>query len=82
MDKLVEIKKNQLTLNDEYLKKLHEFDIIREEMEVLEKRFKQQLIENMKELNIKTFKNETVAITYIAPTTRKKLEQVRIKFND
>ena len=63
MNELVEIKNNQIILQQETVKKIIEFNKIKKEMEYQEKLLKQGLMEAMDQLGIKSFEVEGLSAT-------------------
>lgn len=76
---LVQVQDNQLTVNEEVIKQLKEFEIEKAKMDLKEKEIKQAILQAMEEHNIKSFENDDIKITYIASTTRETVDTARLK---
>lgn len=55
------------------------FDLQKKEAEANAEKLKQMLLEKMREENIKSFEDERIKITYVAPTTRETIDSARLK---
>ena len=51
----------------------------KKQFEEIEKEMKHQILEAMKQNGIKSFKNDYINITYVAPTERKTLDSTKLK---
>ena len=61
------------------LQKLKEFQITKQEMDNQEKEIKQAIQKAMEENGIKSFENEDVKISYVAPTERVSVDTAKMK---
>lgn len=68
---LVRVENGNITVAEEVMKKLHDFQVKKAEMDLQEKEIKQAMLKAMEDNDIKSFENDFVKITYKAPTTRK-----------
>ena len=75
----VQVLDNQILINEEIIKELKEFEILKTQMDLKEKEIKQAILLAMEYHNIKTFENDDIKITYIAPTTRETVDTARLK---
>ena len=75
----VQVLDNQILINEEIIKELKEFEILKTQMDLKEKEIKQAILQAMEEHNIKSFENDDIKITYIAETTRKSVDTARLK---
>ena len=73
---LAEDLKKQLILAEETIKQI---DIQKKEAETNAEKIRQMLLEKMREEGIKSFEDERIKITYIAPTTRETIDTAKIK---
>lgn len=93
IEKLLEAERNgeiyqprQLAVADDLLlqvaaaeQEIKKFDLLKKEVEKQADLLKQRLIEAMRTQNIKSFENEAIKITYVAPTTRATIDSARLK---
>lgn len=75
----VQVQDNQILVNQEVIKELKEFEILKTQMDLKEKEIKQAILQAMEEHNIKSFENDDIKITYIAETTRETVDTARLK---
>lgn len=68
--------KMQLIAAEETIKQI---DLQKKEAEANAEKLKQMLLEQMRENNIKSFEDERIKITYVAPTTRETIDTAKIK---
>ncbi len=68
---LVKVQDGHITVAEEVMKKLHDFQVKKAEMDLQEKEIKQAMLKAMEDNDIKSFENDFVKITYKAPTTQK-----------
>lgn len=61
------------------LKKLQEFQVTIQEMKETENELKEMLLEAMEKNGIKSFKNDFIEITYMAPTLRTSVDTAALK---
>ena len=66
----------QLIAAEEAIKAI---DLQKKEAEATAEKLRQVLLEKMREENIKSFENDRLKITYIAPTTREAIDSARLK---
>lgn len=52
---------------------------LKKEMDEQEKQLKQKLVEAMEAYGIKSFENDQIKMTYVAPTTRNTLDSAKLK---
>lgn len=76
---LVKVQDGHITVAEEVMKKLHDFQVKKAEMEMQEKEIKQAMLNAMEKNGIKSFENEFVTITYKAPTTQKRVDTKKLK---
>lgn len=76
---LVSVNDGKIVVAEEIMKKLHDFQVMKAEMELQEKEIKQAMLKAMENNDIKSFENDFVKITYKAPTTRKTVDTVELK---
>ena len=76
---LVRVENGHITVAEEVMKKLHDFQVKKTEMEMQEKEIKQAMLKAMEDNDIKSFENDFVKITYKAPTTRKTVDTNELK---
>ena len=76
---LVKVQDGHITVAEEVMKKLHDFQVMKAEMDLQEKEIKQAMLKAMEKNGIKSFENDFVKITYKAPTTRKTVDTNELK---
>ena len=76
---LVRVENGNITVAEEVMKKLHDFQVKKAEMDLQEKEIKQAMLKAMEDNDIKSFENDFVKITYKAPTTRKSVDTDELK---
>lgn len=76
---LVKVQDGHITVAEEVMKKLHDFQVMKAEMDLQEKEIKQAMLKAMEDNDIKSFENDFVKITYKAPTTRKTVDTNELK---
>lgn len=76
---LVKVQDGHITVAEEVMKKLHDFQVKKAEMDLQEKEIKQAMLKAMEDNDIKSFENDFVKITYKAPTTRKTVDTNELK---
>lgn len=76
---LVRVENGNITVAEEVMKKLHDFQVMKAEMDLQEKEIKQAMLNAMEKNGIKSFENDFVKITYKAPTTRKTVDTNELK---
>lgn len=93
IEKLLECERNgeiykpkQLTVAGDLLAQVAEaeaeikkFELLKKEVEAKAEVLKQQIVEAMRTQSIKSFENESIKITYIAPTTRETIDSKKLK---
>lgn len=52
---------------------------MKKELDEQEKQLKQKLVEAMEKYNVKSFENDQIKVTYVAPTTRSTIDSTRLK---
>ena len=76
---LVKVQDGHITVAEEVMKKLHDFQVEKAKMEMQEKEIKQAMLKAMEDNDIKSFENDFVKITYKAPTTQKRVDTDELK---
>lgn len=76
---LVKVQDGHITVAEEVMKKLHDFQVMKAEMDLQEKEIKQAMLKAMEDNDIKSFENDFVKITYKAPTMRKSVDTNELK---
>lgn len=76
---LVRVENGNITVAEEVMKKLHDFQVMKAEMDLQEKEIKQAMLNAMEKNGIKSFENDFVKIAYKAPTTRKTVDTNELK---
>ena len=76
---LVRVENGSITVAEEVMKKLHDFQVMKAEMDLQEKEIKQAMLNAMEKNGIKSFENDFVKITYKAQTTRKTVDTNELK---
>lgn len=61
------------------LQKITSLMRLKKELDEQEKTLKQKLVQAMEAYNIKSFENEDIKMTYVAPTTRSSLDSAKLK---
>ena len=61
------------------IEKITQLFQIKRDMAELEKQLTQKLVEAMEAYGVKSFKNDYISITYVAPTTRSTVDSTRLK---
>mgnify|MGYP000009354495 CR=1 FL=1 len=79
---LVKVQDGHITVAEEVMKKLHDFQVKKAEMDLQEKEIKQAMLKAMEDNDIKSFENDFVKITYKAPTTQKRVDTEALKEQD
>ena len=82
MNNEVKVIDNQLVLSEQakqILKEMRDFEITKQEMDNQEKEIKQAIQKAMEEHGIKSFENEDVKISYVAPTQRVSVDTAKMK---
>ena len=64
---------------DEILEKYYQLQALQNEIENWQFNIKDQVKEIFKKYNIKSFKNDYIEITYVAPTKRKSVDTQKLK---
>lgn len=78
----ITVTENQIELPEAVkheLQKLREFQITKQEMDNEEKAIKQAIQKAMEDNGIKSFENDDVKITYIAPSQRVSVDTAKLK---
>lgn len=74
------VKKEMLPLiPDEILEKYYQMQALQEQIETWQFQIKDKVKEIFKKYNIKSFKNDYIELTYVAPTTRKSVDTQKLK---
>lgn len=79
---LVKFENNQLLATEEGMKRLEsmrQLDLVKRQLAIAEKEFKKELLKVMEENGIKKFDNDILSVTYVAPTTREKVDTQALK---
>lgn len=76
---LVKVENGVIEIANEFMKQWHDFQQQKELMELKEKKIKQAILEAMESNDIKSFENDFIKITYVAPTTRKTVDTNALK---
>lgn len=76
---LIKYENNQITVANELLSKMKMLHDTKVALEVEEGRLKQDLLEAMKQYDIKSIENEVFKAVYKAPTTRKSVDTQALK---
>lgn len=79
MKELVEIKDNEIIVQQEAVKKLREFQKVKLQMDLMEKELKQGLKNAMELIGKKDFVIDGLAIKYKEPYVRKSIDSTRLK---
>lgn len=74
MSELIKVTNNQIIVKEEVLQKLKAYNEIKLKASLLEQEIKRDLQEAMEKYDVKKWDNEVFTATYIAPTTRKRLD--------
>lgn len=61
------------------IKKITQLIQLKKQMDEQEKQLKQKLVEAMEIYGVKSFENELIKMTYVAPTTRSTIDSTRLK---
>lgn len=76
---LVKVENGIIEVAEDVLNEIKAFQEQKEAMELKEKKIKQAILEAMENNGIKSFENDIVKITYVAPTTRKSVDSQALK---
>ncbi len=79
MNELVKYEDGQISVAQETLEKIKQLNIVKMEMEMIEKQIKVDLLKLMEENGIKKWENDAFTVTYVAPTKRETLDSKRLK---
>lgn len=79
MNELVTIVDNKITIANDFVKKVINFEKLKKEIEYQEELLKEQLLEIMPSMDKSSVIVDGLAITYKAGTTRKSLDSKRLK---
>lgn len=79
MNELVEIKDNEIVVQQEAVQKLKDFQKMKLQMDLMEKELKQGLKEAMEAIGKKDFVIDGLAIKYKEPYVRKSIDSTRLK---
>lgn len=61
------------------IRKMTELLKLKKQLDEQEKQLKKVLVENMEVYGIKSFENDLIKMTYVAPTTRSSIDSARLK---
>ncbi len=61
------------------IKKITDLLKLKKQMDEQEKQLKKKLVENMEVYGVKSFENDLIKMTYVAPTTRSSIDGARLK---
>lgn len=76
---LVKVENGSIVVAEDVLQKFHEFEIVKQRMELEAKKVKDAVQKAMEENNIKSYENDFVKITYKNATTRKSIDSNALK---
>jgi hypothetical protein len=76
---LIQVQDNEISLLPEALEKFRKLQMIKVQAEIMEKEFKQELMEAMEEHGIKKIKFDMFNATYIAPTESTRFNSSKFK---
>lgn len=76
---LVKVNEGTIVCAEEVMKKLQAFQIEKARMDLEEKKIKEAILNAMEEHGIKSFENDFMKVTYVAPTTRKSVDTNALK---
>jgi hypothetical protein len=76
---LIQVTNNQIALNEEVSENLKQLYQAKIEFDVMVDRVKNSMLEVMETNGIKSFENDFLKITYVAPTTRKTIDSNALK---
>ena len=79
MSEIVKYENGNITLKEEVLQKLKTYNEIKLKASLLEQEIKRDLQEAMEKYDVKKWDNEVFTATYVAPTTRKRLDTKTLK---
>lgn len=79
MSGVIKYENGSITLKEEVLQKLKSYNEIKLKASLLEQEIKRDLQEAMEKYDVKKWDNEVFTATYIAPTTRKRLDVKALK---
>ena len=71
-----------LKTNEDTLREIRKFEIELTKLNEQKTILKEKLLKAMKEFNIKSFQNDYIKLTYIAPTTRESIDTKSLKANE
>ena len=71
-----------LTTNEGTLREIRDFEIQLTKLTEQKTILKEKLLKAMQEFNIKSFQNDYIKLTYIAPTTRESIDSKALKANE
>lgn len=79
MNELVKIENNEITVNNEVIEKIKEFNKLKLAIELKEKELKENLKKAMEEVGLKKFSTNGFNATIKNPTTRTSLDTKKLK---
>lgn len=79
MNELVTVVDNKITIANDFIKKVMDFEKLKKEIEYQENLLKDQLLKIMPSINKKNVIVDGLAITFTAGTTRKNFDSKRLK---
>lgn len=71
-----------LKTNEDTLREIRDFEIQLTKLTEQKTILKEKLLKAMQEFNIKSFQNDYIKLTYIAPTTRESIDSKALKANE
>ena len=79
MEQLVQVNNGVVVIAEEVIREFHEFQLLKDKMDLKEKEVKEALLKAMEENGVKKFENNFVKIAYTAPTTRTDVDRDKLK---
>lgn len=76
---LVKVQDGNITVAEQVMQQLHDFQVQKAQMDLQEKAIKEALLKAMEENGVKSFENDFVKVMYKAPTTRKTVDTNALK---
>jgi hypothetical protein len=79
MEQLVQVNNGIIQVAEGVMRKLHDFQVQKAQMEMQEKEIKEAILTAMENNDIKSFENDFLKVTYKAPSTRKTVDTKALK---
>lgn len=76
---LVKVENGVIQVAENVMQQLHEFQVMKAQMEMQEKEIKEALLKAMENNGVKSFENDFLKVTYKAPSTRKTVDTNALK---